>query len=200
MEVKLLNKTDYTQIIRNKMGEYRFNHSINVAKAAVELANKYGADTAKAEIAGILHDCCKEIDKDEMLQIIRNSGIILDVAEENSPKLWHSIAGSCFARDVLKIDDEDIINAIRYHTTGRENMSLLEKIIFTADFISEERTYDDVEIMRKKAFEDLDDAMLYALQFTISSLVSRSLIVHHNTVKCYNDVLNRININNRGKV
>lgn len=191
-----LNINDYTQIIRQRMGDYRFIHSVNVAKAAVKLAEIYGADITKAEIAGILHDCCKEISKDDMLQIIRDSGIILDSAEKNSPKLWHAIAGSCYVRDVLKIEDEDIINSIRYHTTGRENMSLLEKVIFTADFISDERSYDDIEIMREKAYRDLDEAMLYALKFTISSLVSRDLIVHHNTVKCYNDVLNKINFNN----
>lgn len=197
MGVKFVNKGKYIDIIRSRMGDYRFNHSINVSKSAVELAKKYGADIDKAEIAGILHDCCKEIGGEQMLQIINDSGIILDVAEKNSPKLWHSIAGSCYVRDVLKIADEDIINAVRYHTTGRENMSLLEKIVFLADFISAEREYEDVEVMRKKAFCNLDDAMLYALKFTISSLVSRNLIVHHNTVKCYNDVLNNINISNK---
>lgn len=193
MGVRTLNK-DFVEIIRSRMGDYRFNHSINVAKSAIELAEKYGADKEKAEIAGILHDSCKELDKEEMLQIINDSGIMLDVAEENSPKLWHAIAGYCYAKNALNIVDEDILNAIRYHTTGRANMSLLEKIIFIADFISEERVYNGVEIMREKANSSLEEAMLYGLQFTIGNLAERNLVIHPNAVECYNQVL--INLNN----
>ena len=186
---------NYVEIIRSRMGDHRFIHSVNVAKSAVELAKKYGADENKAEIAGILHDSCKELNKDDMLQIIRDSGIILDNVEKNSPKLWHQVAGFCYARDVLKIEDKDILNAIRYHTTGRDGMSLLEKIIFIADFISDERQYDGVEIMREKASKSLEEAMLFGLQFTISNLASRELVIHHNAVKCYNEVL--IELNNK---
>lgn len=184
---------DYVEIIRSRMGDYRFKHSVNVAKSAVELAEKYGADVNKAEIAGILHDSCKELDKEDMLQIINDSGIMLDVAQQNSPKLWHAVAGYCYARDFLKIQDEDILNAINYHTTGRANMSLLEKIIFIADFISEERVYDGVEIMREKASRSLEEAMLFGLQFTISNLASKELVIHPDAVNCYNDILIKLN-------
>ncbi len=185
-----MNADEYRSLIKNRMGERRYIHSVNVAKAAVKLAQRYGADTEKAEIAGILHDCCKEIPKEEMLQIITSGGIILDAAEKSSSKLWHAIAGSVYVRDVLKIDDTDIINSIRYHTTGREGMSLLEKIIFVADFISDERNYNGVEIMRKKAYECLEDAMLFGLQFTLADLAKRKLPIHSNAVHCYNDTIN----------
>ena len=191
-----MDKTEYIELIKDRMSEYRFNHSLNVAKAAVELAKHYGADIEDAEIAGILHDSCKELPNDEMLQIINDGGIILGDCEKHSSKLWHSIAGSCYARDVLKIDNQDIINAIKYHTTGRANMSLLEKIIFTADYISEERNFDGVDIMRKKAFVDIDDAMLFALQFTLSDLSKRKMVIHNNAVLCYNDVV--INLTKKG--
>ena len=194
MDVRALSN-DFTQIIRNRMGDYRFEHSVNVAKSAVMLALKYGADVEKAELAGILHDSCKEIDKEEMLQIINDSGIMLDVAEENSSKLWHAIAGYCYAKDVLKIEDEDVLNAIRYHTTGRANMSLLERIIFIADFISDERMYNGVEIMREKANSSLEEAMLYGLQFTIGNLAERNLVIHPNALDCYNQVV--IHLNNK---
>lgn len=178
------------------MGEHRFIHSLNVAKSAVQLASLYGADSEKAEIAGILHDCCKEIPTDEMLQIITESGIILDATEKSSTKLWHSIAGACFVKNTLMINDEDIYNAIKYHTTGRDNMSILEKVVFTADFISDERVYDGVDIMRNKAFTDIDEAMLYGLQFTISNLASRKLPIHNNAIMCYNDII--YNLNKKG--
>lgn len=182
----------YVNLIKGRMGERRFIHSVNVAKAAVKLAEIYGADTEKAELAGILHDACKEIPKDEMLQIISSGGIILDATEKASSKLWHALAGSVYARQ-LGIDDDDIVNSIKYHTTGRAGMSLLEKIIFTADFISDERDYNGVEIMRKKAYNNLEDAMLFGLQFTITNLAERKLPIHSNAIDCYNDILTTLN-------
>ena len=131
-----LNISDYKKIIRERMGDYRFSHSVNVAKEAKKLAKHYGADENKAEIAGILHDITKEMPKEQQLQIIIDSGIILDNVQLHAPKLWHGMSGSIVVRDELGIDDEDILNAIRYHTTGRAGMSLLEKVIFTADFTS----------------------------------------------------------------
>ena len=184
-----MNKQEYLSFIKSRMGEKRYEHSVNVAKSAVMLAKHYGADEEKAEIAGILHDCCKEIPRNEMLQIILDGGIILTDTEKSSSKLWHSIAGAVYVRDVLGIDDEDIFNAIRYHTTGRAGMSLLEKIIFTADFISDERDYSGVEIMRDKAFKCLEDAMLFGLQFTLRDLVQRKLTICSCAIKCYNDVI-----------
>ena len=139
-----LNISDYKKIIRERMGDYRFSHSVNVAKEAKKLAKHYGADENKAEIAGILHDITKEMPKEQQLQIIIDSGIILDNVQLHAPKLWHGMSGSIVVRDELGIDDEDILNAIRYHTTGRAGMSLLEKVIFTADFTSEERTYSSL--------------------------------------------------------
>ncbi len=187
-----MNTEKYLSLIKSRMGERRYIHSVNVSKAAVKLAEKYGADPEKAELAGILHDSCKEIDKDEMLQIILGGGIILDDTEKASSKLWHAIAGSVYVRDALGIEDEDVINSIRYHTTGRSGMSLLEKIIFTADFISEERSYDGVDIMREKAFNNLEDAMLFGLKFTISDLASRELPIHPNAIMCYNEIVNNL--------
>lgn len=184
-----MNKSEYLSLIKNRMGQRRYTHSVNVSESAVELAKLYGADVEKAETAGILHDCCKEIPKDEMLQIMTDSGIILDAVEQGTSKLWHAIAGSVYVRDVLGIKDEDIVNSIRYHTTGRAGMSLLEKVIFIADFISAERDYDGVEIMREKAFNCLEDAMLFGLQFTITDLAKRKLTIHSNALACYNDTI-----------
>jgi predicted HD superfamily hydrolase involved in NAD metabolism len=163
--VRALNISDYKKIISERMGDYRFSHSVNVAKEAKKLAKHYGADENKAEVAGILHDITKEMPKEQQLQIIIDSGIILDNVQLHAPKLWHGMSGSIVVRDELGIDDEDILNAIRYHTTGRAGMSLLEKIIFTADFTSEERTYSGVATMRKKSKKSLEEAMLYGYQF-----------------------------------
>lgn len=184
-----MNFDDYKKIIKERMGKKRYIHSINVAKAALQLAKKYGADTEKAVTAGILHDITKETPNDEQLQIINSNGIILDNVQEFSPKTWHAISGSAYVKQNLKIDDEDILNAIRYHTSGRANMSLLEKIIFVADFIGDERDYDGVEIMRAKAKNSLEEAMLYGVSFTIKDLVQRQCAIDVNTLSLYNELI-----------
>lgn len=191
-----MNLDDYKKLIKSRMSDYRYTHSINVSKEAVRLAKKYGADTEKASLAGILHDITKETPKEEQLQIMTDGGIILDNVQKNSSKLWHGISGSVYIRDVLNITDEDILNAVRYHTTGRAGMSLLEKIIFIADFTSAERDYNGVKTMRKKADKALENAMLYGLQFTLKDLSKRAMIIHPDALACYNEIV--INYSTKG--
>lgn len=180
---------EYKKIIKSMMSENRYNHCVNVSKEAVKLAKRYGGDEEKAAIAGILHDITKEMPKEEQLQIMLDSGIILDDIQKNAPKLWHGISGSVYIKKHFSIDDEDILNAICYHTTGRAGMSLLEKIIFVADFTSEERTYKGVATMRKKSRKSLEDAMLYGFKFTFSDLSSRELAIHPDELACYNEIV-----------
>lgn len=180
---------EYKKIIKTMMSENRYNHCVNVSKEAVKLAKRYGGDEEKAAVAGILHDITKEMPKEEQLQIMRDSGIILDDIQKNAPKLWHSISGSVYIKNHFAIDDEDILNAVCYHTTGRAGMSILEKIIFVADFTSEERTYKGVATMRKKSRKSLEDAMLYGFKFTFSDLSSRELAIHPDELACYNEIV-----------
>ncbi|MDP4119679.1 MAG: bis(5'-nucleosyl)-tetraphosphatase (symmetrical) YqeK [Bacillota bacterium] len=171
------------------MSEERYIHSINVATEAVFLAKKYGADEKKAEIAGILHDITKETPKEEQLQIIAMDGIILDDVEKAAPKLWHSISGAAFIKNQLQITDEDIINAVRYHTTARQNMSLLEKVIFVADFTGAERNYPGVEIMRQKSYLGLEEAMAFGLSFSIKDLAERNKPICRCTIDAFNQII-----------
>ncbi len=180
---------DYKKIIRPFMGEHRYTHSVNVAKEAVRLAEKYGADVKKAETAGILHDITKEFSPEEQLQIMHDGGIILDDIQQKAPKLWHAMSGSVYIKSNLNINDDDIINAVRYHTTGRANMSLLEKIIFVADFTSAERSYDGVKTMRKLADKSIEKAMLFGFKFTFCDLSSRELAIHPDEIACYNQIV-----------
>lgn len=184
-----LKTSEYKDFIRQKMGDYRFTHSVNVADEAVALAKIYGCDEELAYTAGILHDVTKEFPKDEQLQIIADGGIILDSVQKNAPKLWHSISGSVYVRDYLGIKNNDIINAVRYHTTGRAGMSLLEKIIYIADFTSAERSYKDVDIMRELSRKTLEDAMLFSCKFTIGNLSSKELAIHPDQLDCYNELV-----------
>lgn len=173
----------------DSLSERRRVHSLNVSAEAVRLAEKYGADIEKARLAGLLHDVTKETDHDLQLQIIENGGIILSELERRSPKLWHAISGAVYVRDKLGIQDEDIFNAIRYHTTGRAGMSLLEKVIFIADFTSAERDYPDVDVIREHAENSLEEGMLYGIGFTVSRLVGRRDLVSPDALSAYNDIL-----------
>lgn len=180
---------EYKKIIKERMGKKRCVHSLNVAKAAQQLAIQYGADVEKAKIAGILHDITKEMPYDEQLQIIESNGIILDKVQKFSPKTWHAISGSVLIEKELGINDEDILNAVRFHTSGRANMSLLEKVIFVADFIGEERDYKGVDVMRSKAKKSLEDAMLYGVSFTIKDLSEKQCAIDMNTLALYNELI-----------
>lgn len=184
---------DYKEILKTKMSKKRYVHSVNVAKAAVMLAKKYGADINEAETAGILHDITKEMPYDMQLQLMKDNGIILSKVQQNAQKLWHSLSGSIYIENELNISNKNILNAVRFHTTGRENMSILEKVIFVADFIGEERDYKGVEIMREKAERSLEEAMLYGLTFSITDLVNRGLAIDPNQLALYNElVMNKI--------
>ena len=180
---------DYENLIKGCMGEKRFMHSVNVSQEAEKLAKLYGADVFKAKVAGMLHDVTKEMPNDKQLKLIEKNGIILSKVEKATPKLYHAISGYAFLKDNLSINDEDVLNAVRYHTTARANMSLLEKVIFLADFTSAERNYPDVDIMREKTYNSLDEGMLYGITFTINRLIKNGAVVHPDAISAYNEII-----------
>ena len=180
---------EYTGILRGRLTERRFIHSLNVADSARELAEIYGCDPDKAYTAGLIHDCCKDEPAGLQLSYMLGNGAELTECEINTAKLYHSICGSIFIQKEFGIDDIEIINAVRYHTTGRANMSVLEKVIFIADFISAERDYNGVEIMREKAKHSLDEAIVEGLSFTIKDLIDAGRIIHPDTLGAYNDAI-----------
>lgn len=179
----------YTQHIRERLSDYRFKHSVNVSREAVRLAVKYGGDVEKAELAGLLHDVMKDAGKKEQLELMEKYGVKLNEVEQNAPKLWHAIAGAVYVKRVLKIRDKDVINAVRYHTTARAEMSLLEKIIYIADYTSEERDYKGVEKMRKASNVSLEYAMEEALAFGIEARVEDHTAIHPDTFEAYNEIV-----------
>ncbi len=180
---------NYENIVKEKMSKKRFIHSLSVSKVAKKLAQAYGADEKKAEMAGLLHDITKEMPEDEQLKLFESEGIVLDDVERSTTKLWHSISGTIYVKKYLNIQDADILNAIRYHTTARSNMSLLEKIIVMSDFISEDRQYDNVEYMRSLAFENLDKAIIYGLKIQMEFLFEQDKPIAVNMLKAYNDII-----------
>lgn len=177
------------KIVKSRLSNERFKHSLNVANEAKRLAKRYGMDPQKAEIAGILHDIFKEAPREEHLQILNRFGIILTDIEKKSFKLWHAITGSAYVKHVLHIKDIDIYNAIRYHTSARGGMSLLEKIVFVADFTSKDRNYGDVDRIREDATISLEKAMRSGLKYTIRELLSKNLPIDPGSIAAYNELV-----------
>lgn len=179
-------KKDIIVSLRSRLTDDRFFHSLNVAEQAKNLAGIYGCDTEKAYLAGLVHDCTKNTPPAEQLKIIESGGIVLSELEQKSPKLWHAISGSVFIQSEYGIDDKDIISAVRYHTTGKADMTLLEKIVYVADFTSKEREYKEVEEIRFLAETDIDKAVFEGAVFTVESLKKRGLAVHPDTIDTMN--------------
>ena len=181
---------EYKSLLREMLDDYRYIHSLGVAESARELAVIYGYDTDKAYKAGLLHDIMKNATKYYQLQIMEKGGIILSQAEKNNPKLWHAMAGECYLRLELGIDDKELLSSVRYHTTGKEGMSLLDKIVYIADYISAERNYPDVDVMRRLSKEvSLEEASLFALRYSIRKLESDGGIIHTDSIDYYNDLI-----------
>lgn len=185
----MLNNLDYEKyksILSSRLNEKRYHHSLCVADEAKRLAEKYGGNIEKCYLAGLLHDVTKNTPEEEHLKIFETFGIMLSVIEKNAKKLWHAISGEAYVKYILNIDDEEILDAIRYHTTAKADMSLTAKILYIADFTSADRDYMDVDVIRGLADKSLDAALIYALQYSIIDLVENCRAVHPDTVLAYN--------------
>lgn len=179
------------ELLKSRLTEKRYYHSLCVAEEAQRLAKKYGVDESKAYLAGLLHDITKNSPQNEHLKIFSDSAIILTDIEKNAFKLWHAISGAAYVENTLEIKDKEIIDAIRYHTTAKEKMSVFQKVLYIADFTSKDRDYDDVDVMRRLCNESLDKAMKYALNYTIRELCDKNAAIHPDTFKAYNELILR---------
>lgn len=189
-QVNTVNKDILIKDIREHLSDFRYTHSLCVAESCVKLAEKYGEDQEKAYLAGIMHDVLKELPEDEMFAFFASHNTELSKLERNTPKLWHAMAGAVYLKEKYGFSD-DIVSAVRFHTTGKENMSTLEKILFVADFISADRDYPGVDEMRKRAEISLEYAMEEGLRFTINELSEKCFAIHPDTISCYNEIVLR---------
>lgn len=176
----------YIEKIKENLTEKRFNHSLEVAKEAKKLAYNYGIDEEKAFLAGLLHDCAKCFGLDKIKETCKENNYILDDVTEKQPDLAHSFLGYFVAKNEYEINDEEILDSIKYHTTGKANMNLLEKIIYIADYIEPTRTYfDGLERARYLAYENIDEAMFYILKNTIKFNEKKGRLIHDLSKEAY---------------
>jgi predicted HD superfamily hydrolase involved in NAD metabolism len=176
------------EIVKQQMHEKRYIHTIGVMETAIELAKRYGVDEKKAEVAAIFHDYAKCRPILEMEEIIKRENLPKDLLHYNK-ELWHAPVGAYLVEKEVGITDTDILQAITYHTSGHEQMTMLDKVIYVADYIEPGRKFPGVEEARKLAREDINQALLYALKHTIQFLMEKNQTIYPLTFQTYNAVI-----------
>ncbi|WIF96187.1 bis(5'-nucleosyl)-tetraphosphatase (symmetrical) YqeK [Caminicella sporogenes] len=178
-----------TSQLKKRVSSKRFIHSLGVSETAEKLAKLYNAPIEKAKIAGLLHDYAKDLQDDEAREYIVQFGLKLDDVLKFDINLAHGQIGAELVKRELNISDSDILNAIKYHTTGRENMSILEKIVYIADYIEPSRDFPGVDELRQAAFSNLDEGILLALDKTITYVVKKGKLLHLNSILARNSII-----------
>lgn len=165
-DLKLLQKQ-----MKEELTEDRYEHTLGVMYTAESLAMRYGVDMEKAAVAGLLHDCAKCIPNTQKLKLCKKHGIEVSELEKKNPSLLHAKLGAYMAKKVYNVADEDVLNAIRWHTTGRPDMSMLEMIIYMADYIEPNRDKaPNLKEIRKLCFVNIEDALYSVLESTLNYL------------------------------
>ena len=182
VNLKALSLSQLRPVALSYLKHKRIPHVLGTEQEAIRLAERYGGDVEKARVAALLHDCTKKLDMPDQLALCRQYGIQLDELEQKALKLLHAKTGAAIARDVYGVDDE-IYRAIWWHTTGHPDMTLLEKIIYLADYIEPSRDFPGVDELRNCVYEDLDKGLLMGLQMTIDEMTEMGNPVHHATIE-----------------
>ena len=170
------------QDLQARLSDKRYRHSLAVADMARELALRNGGDGEQAYLAGLVHDCMRELPQEQALAYFREHGLTLTTLEQHSPNLWHAMLGAHAIADLFGIHDPDIQNAVRYHTTARAGMSLLERVVYVADCTSADRRYPDVEDVRRISRQCLNDGVRASLAFCMEDLGRKGIPVHPDTL------------------
>lgn len=182
LDLKRLTLEELRPIALSYLKAKRIPHVLGTEQTAEALAKKYGADVFKARFAALLHDATKRLSMAEQLALCEHYHIALDELEQHALKLLHAKTGAALARDVFGADDE-VYNAILWHTTGKADMALLDKVIYLADYIEPNRDFDGVDDLRKVVWEDLDRGLAMGLAMTVEEMKERGNPVHYNTLE-----------------
>ncbi|MBP2115179.1 bis(5'-nucleosyl)-tetraphosphatase (symmetrical) YqeK [Paenibacillus silagei] len=176
------------EAVSGQMPDKRWKHTLGVMESAVKLAQRYGADPQRAETAAILHDVAKYWPVERMREIIEQNGLSAELLKYDK-QLWHAEVGAYTAEHDYGITDSEVLDAIRYHTSGRENMGLLERIVCLADYIEPGRDFPGVDEIRRLAKVSLEEGLIAGLDSTIRVLLEKRRIVFPLTVLARNDLV-----------
>lgn len=179
------------RLAKKRLSAKRYQHTLNVRRMAVKLAKRWGADPEKAALAALLHDTAKELPREEMLQILNDNAIMAENAQNRPSPVWHGICAAILAQTQWGVEDEEVLSAIRCHTTGKPGMSLLDEIVFLADMTSAERDYPEVDYLRKLEKKDIHQAMREALEMNLHWLEESGKPVDEETRVALEDLRQR---------
>ena len=180
--------TERKALLKASLPTKRYEHSIAVYKTAKEIAKTCGVDVEKAKLAGLLHDCGREIPTKNFIEKIKELGIKADIVEINQPILLHDKLGVYYAEHKYDVHDKEILDAILYHTTGAPHMSKLAMVIYLADILEPARDYPGVDDLRKLVTQDLEQTLFQAYIQTIKFLLDGKQLVHPNCIEAYNEL------------
>lgn len=186
-----MNREKALRLVKEQLTERRYVHTIGVMEAALELAERYGVDKEKAELAAIFHDYAKFRDKEEMRRIIIDQKMPQDLLQFHD-ELWHAPVGAYLVEKEAGISDAEVLEAIRCHTSGKINMSMLDKVLYVADYIEPGRDFPGVEQVRESAKSSLDIAVIQSMKNTITYLLKRSQPIYPDTFHAYNDMTMKV--------
>ena len=180
------------EYLRTKLEPERYTHVLSVRDLAIDLAQKYSADLRKVNLAALLHDCAKWMATSELYEAAANHGIQLDEIERHNPSLLHALIGAEHAVSRFAVDDPEILSAIRIHTTGRGRMTLIDKVLYVADFAEPKRDYAEARPVRELAYQDLEKAVFEVSRYKIEHLLAKDVLIHPDTIDAYNSALRDI--------
>ncbi|UQZ86940.1 putative nicotinate-nucleotide adenylyltransferase [Paenibacillus konkukensis] len=186
-----MDRKQLMESVKAQMPSKRWEHTLGVMETAVMLARRYGCDPEKAYLAAILHDVCKYWPVKDQGDVIRDNGLSADLLDYDK-ELWHAAAGAFVAKRDYGIDDEEILDAIRYHTSGRAGMSLLEKVVCLADYIEPGRDFPGVNNIREIAEHSVEKALIAGFDGTIRFLLDKGKKVYPLTIIARNSLIEEI--------
>ena len=169
-----MTREEIKKDLKNLLSEKRFEHTLGVEYTSACLAMRYGADMEKARMAGLLHDCAKYLSADEKVAYSKRYGMPMSKYEKKNPELLHAKLGACFANVKYGVADPEILSAITWHTTGKPDMSLLDKIVYVAAYLEPNRNQaPNLAEVRELAFKDLDECLCQILEDSIKYLSNK---------------------------
>ena len=179
----------YLERLQGILSNKRLEHCLNTSSTAVKLAQRYGENLEKAGVAGLLHDCARDLGVQKLLVMAKANCLVIDAIEQAMPVLLHARLGAIVAKQEFGVEDDKILKAITLHTLGEPEMGMLDKIVYIADKTEPGRRFPGVDLLRKKAFEDLDRAVLQSLNMTIELSIRSGELIHPGSVATRNWLL-----------
>ena len=178
--------------LKSKLKRRRYEHVLSVRDTAIDLAISYDADLRKVNLAALLHDCAKWMSVSELYEAVADYQLKLGEIEQSNPSLLHAIVGAELAMELFGVSDPEIRSAIRIHTTGNSRMTLIDKILYIADFAEPTRKCQNIDSVRTLAYQDLDAAVFEVARYKIAHLLDKGVVIHPDTIAAYNNALQKI--------